>query len=84
MVLNNCFEFAEEKFFEMAGFLKSEESQNLDLSELENFLHREGRELLKRLLTAHLEERQESQAWRNEWVTGLMITFFASFAICNS
>lgn len=57
MILNDCFESAEEKFFEMTDFLKDRESQNLDLSALENFLQREGRELSRRLLTAHLKDR---------------------------
>lgn len=57
MVIDNSFLFAKEKFFKMTNFLKNKESQNLKLSKLEIFLHKEGKELLRRLLTGHLDER---------------------------
>ncbi len=54
---NNCFSSAEDKFFKMTDFLKSKEANTLCLSEVEEYLQKEGRELLRQLLIAHLEER---------------------------
>jgi hypothetical protein len=53
----NCFQFAEEKFCEMTDFLKNKQSHELELSELENHIKHDGRELMRRLLVGHLEER---------------------------
>ena len=55
--MNNYLKIAEEKFFKMTDFLKKNESKNFVLSELEEYLHKEGRELLKFLLQGHIEER---------------------------
>lgn len=41
----------------MTDFLKDKQSHNLELSELENYINQDGRELLRRLLIGHLEER---------------------------
>ncbi|MCP4351996.1 MAG: RNA methyltransferase, partial [Desulfobacterales bacterium] len=57
MEYNDCFSFAEEKFFKMTDFLKSREASALYLSEVEDYLQEEGRELLRQLLIAHLDER---------------------------
>ena len=54
---NNCFSLAENKFLQMIDFLKSNEASNLDLSEVEDYLQKDGRELLRELLSGHLEER---------------------------
>ncbi len=54
---NDCFSFAEEKFFKMTDFLKSRDATKLYLSEVEEYLKEDGRELLRQLLIAHLEER---------------------------
>ncbi len=54
---NNSFSFAENKFFQMTDFLKSNEANNLDLSETEEYLQKEGRELLRELLIGYIEER---------------------------
>jgi len=55
--MNNYLKIAEEKFFEMTDFLKKKESKNFVLSELEEYLHKEGGELLKLLLQGHIEKR---------------------------
>ena len=52
------FRLAEDKFCEMTDFLKDRRcSHNLELSELENYVNQNGRELLPGLLTGHLSER---------------------------
>lgn len=57
MEYDDFFNCAEEKFFGMTDFLKSREADTLHLSEVEEYLRKEGRELLRHLLTAHLGER---------------------------
>ena len=54
---NNRFSFAENKFLQMTDFLKSNKANSLDLSETEEYLQKEGRELLRDLLIGYLEER---------------------------
>jgi hypothetical protein len=54
---NDCFSFAEEKFFKMTDYLKSREASALYLSEAEEYLQKDGRELLRHLLIAYLAER---------------------------
>ena len=49
-VEKNRFQFSEEKFRKMSNFLKDKNSHQLDMSELENYIHQNGRELLRRLL----------------------------------
>ncbi|MCP4284227.1 MAG: ISKra4 family transposase [Gammaproteobacteria bacterium] len=51
------FSAAEEKFGEMRNFLQSSASQRLELSGLEEYLVKEGRELFRQLLAAHIAER---------------------------
>ncbi len=41
----------------MTDFLKSKETTALNLSEIEDYIQKDGRELLRRLLIGHLEER---------------------------
>jgi hypothetical protein len=53
----NSFKLAEEKFCEMTDFFKNSSSQNLELSELENYAKQNGSELIRRLLIGHLNER---------------------------
>ncbi len=53
----NGFQFAEEKFCEMTDFLKNKQSHDLELSELENHMKQEGRELMRRLLIGHFSAR---------------------------
>lgn len=48
---------AQEKFDEIINQLRSTEAHKMTHSELEAFLDTEGRELLRRLLQAHLDER---------------------------
>ena len=56
-MINNNFSFAEEKLSEMTDYLTKKESFNLDLSGVEDYINKEGRELLKGLLSGHLKER---------------------------
>jgi hypothetical protein len=53
----NSFRFAEEKFCEMTDFLKNKQSHGLELSELENHIKQDGRELMRRLLIGHFSAR---------------------------
>jgi hypothetical protein len=53
----NYFSAAEETFEDMKEFLQSPASRRLDLSGLEDRLSRDGRELLRQLLLAHLADR---------------------------
>ncbi len=53
----NHFHTAEEKFCEMTDFLKDKQSHNLELSDLESYINQDGRELMRRLLISHLNER---------------------------
>ena len=57
MFEKNGFHLAEEKFGEMTEVLKNKQSHNFCLSDLENYLNQDGRELLRRLIIGHLEER---------------------------
>lgn len=57
MNTHHYFSEAEEQFVKMADFLQSHASKRLDLSGLEAFLTHDGRNLLRRLLLAHLAER---------------------------
>ncbi|MCP4349987.1 MAG: hypothetical protein GY795_31290 [Desulfobacterales bacterium] len=43
---DDSFRLAEDKFCEMTDFLKGDRSQNLELSDLENYTNKNGRELL--------------------------------------
>jgi len=54
---NNRFSFAEQKFLQMIHFLTSNDANRLNLSEVEEYLQKDGRELLRNLLIGHLEER---------------------------
>lgn len=54
---NNHFSFAETDFFQMTDFLRSNEANQLNLSEVENYLQTDGQELLRKLLVGHLNER---------------------------
>ena len=54
---DNCFSLAEEKFCKMTDFLKDKRSCNIKLSDLENYTNKNGRELLRHLLTGHLNKR---------------------------
>jgi len=57
MINKNCFTFAENKFLQMIDFLKSNEANSLNLSEAEEYLQEDGRELLRELLVGYLEKR---------------------------
>ncbi len=54
---NNCFSFAEESFFQMTDFLKSNKANTLNLSEVEEYVQKDGRKLHRNLLIGYLEER---------------------------
>jgi len=54
---NNCFTFAENKFLQMIVFLKDNEADCFTLSEVEEYLQKDGRELLKDLLIGYIEKR---------------------------
>ncbi len=54
---NNCFSLAEKKFLQMTDFLKNNDATRLNLSEVENYLQKDGRELLRNLLNGHIKER---------------------------
>ncbi len=57
METQNFFSTAEDKFWEIQGFLESHASHQLDLSGVEEYLATNGRELLRHLLTAHIADR---------------------------
>ena len=57
MNLNNSFKDAEIQFFNMTNLLKDKKITTLDLSAIEEFVQKDGRELLRRLLIGHFEER---------------------------
>ncbi|MBF0451630.1 MAG: hypothetical protein HQK75_13065 [Candidatus Magnetomorum sp.] len=46
----NSFQFSEEKFHEMSNFLKGKSSHDLNMSEIENYINQNGKELLQQLL----------------------------------
>ncbi|MCP4203232.1 MAG: ISKra4 family transposase, partial [bacterium] len=56
------FEEAEEQFGAMAEFLKSMEAGRMTESDLERQLEQEGRELLRKLLAAHVQMRAPGEA----------------------
>jgi len=56
-MINNSFSLAEEKLSKMTDYLKRKESFNLDLSDVEDYINNEGRELLKDILLGHIKER---------------------------
>jgi len=57
MIDTDYFQFAEEKFCEMTDFLRDKQSRHLELSDLENYLSQDGRELLRRMLIEHFSAR---------------------------
>ncbi len=56
------FEMAAASFATLVGRLKGEETGDMSLGDLESFLDKEGREVLRQLLQAHLERRAEAKA----------------------
>ena len=56
------FEVAEASFTALVGRLKAEETAGMSLGDLESFLDKEGREVLRQLLQAHLDRRAEAKA----------------------
>jgi len=56
------FELAEASFTALVSRLKAEETARMSLSDLESFLDKEGREVLRQLLQAHLDRRAEAKA----------------------
>ena len=57
MNLNNSFIDAEIKFFNMTDLLKDKKLKSLDLSDIEEYIQKDGRDLLKHLLLGHIEDR---------------------------
>jgi hypothetical protein len=57
MNLNNSFIDAEIKFFNMTDLLKDKKMKSLDLSDIEEYIQKDGRDLLKHLLLGHIEDR---------------------------
>jgi hypothetical protein len=55
------FEVAAASFAALVGRLKADETAHMSLSDLESFLDKEGREVLRQLLQAHLERRAEAK-----------------------
>src|SRR6266852_3040536 len=53
----DAYEAAHKKFAQLIAHLRSPEAQQMIQSDLETWLEVEGRELLRRLLQAHLDER---------------------------
>ena len=53
----DSFGVAEEKFFKMTDFLRSKKASTLDLSGVEEYLQKEGRELLRFLLIGYIDRR---------------------------
>lgn len=56
------FEVAAASFTALVGRLKAEETAGMSLGDLESFLDKEGREVLRQLLQAHLDRRAEAKA----------------------
>lgn len=56
------FAVAEASFSALVGRLKAEETARMSLGDLEEFLDKEGREVLRKLLQAHLDRRAEAKA----------------------
>lgn len=59
---NNLFAAAEQEFDRMTTFLCSQEAISLNHSELERILDVQGRELMRKLLQAHLDTRRPGEA----------------------
>lgn len=57
MNLNNSFIDAQIKFFNMTDLLKDKKMKSLDLSDIEEYIQKDGRDLLKHLLLGHIEDR---------------------------
>ncbi len=55
------FEVAAASFAALVGRLKGEETAGMSLGDLETFLDKEGREVLRQLLQAHLDRRAEAK-----------------------
>lgn len=56
------FDTADQEYAKITGFLRSEEARQVKHSELERQLEGMGRELLRKLLQAHLDLRQPGKA----------------------
>lgn len=56
------FEVAAASFMALVGRLKGDETGKMSLGDLESFLDKEGREVLRQLLQAHLDRRAEAKA----------------------
>jgi hypothetical protein len=56
------FEMAEASFVALVGRLKAEETARMSLGDLEDFLDKEGREVLRQLLQAHINRRAQAKA----------------------
>lgn len=56
------FEVASASFMALVGRLKGDETSGMSLGDLERFLEKEGREVLRQLLQAHLDRRAEAKA----------------------
>jgi hypothetical protein len=56
------FEEAEEQFAALAAFLRSMEAGTMTESDLERRLEKEGRELIRKLLAAHVQMRAPGEA----------------------
>lgn len=54
---DNCFSLAENRFLQMTDFLKSNDASSLNCRCVENYLQKDGRELLRDLLNGHIKER---------------------------
>jgi hypothetical protein len=61
-VEDQCFAAAEQEFAELITFLRSPEAGSLKHSDLERILEEKGRELMRQLLQAHLDQRGPGQA----------------------
>lgn len=57
----DCFSRAREEFFRLEERLQSGETLRMDHSDLESLVEKEGRELLRQLLQAHLELRADAK-----------------------
>jgi hypothetical protein len=60
--MENPFAAADQAYATITGFLSSKEACQVNHSELERQLEGMGRELLRKLLQAHLDMRQPGQA----------------------
>jgi hypothetical protein len=62
----DVFQSAYEQYAEIVTTLSAEESQSWEHGEIERYIHKQGTELLRRLLQGHLDRRYSQEAYETE------------------